>query len=155
MRPATCRHDPGCGSELACIARGQAEGASYRRHADERRRDEEQLKHEDFVNDVLYAAKRGVKALEAIAAALEKGNELEVEAEARDGELEDLQERLETANNTIVEHMKAIRALQMQRPVYGQADLGVRCRACGKPITGIGAVAGSMKCLECHKKPTL
>lgn len=34
-----------------------------------------------------------------------------------------------------------------------QPDLGMRCIECGSTIKGIGAVAGSLRCLDCHKKP--
>lgn len=60
--------------------------------------------------------------------------------------LEDNQDQLIAKIGELREENNRLRLLQ--------PDLGVRCRDCGAVITGIGSIAGAMRCLACHMKPT-
>lgn len=57
---------------MECVTRGAYEGESYRRRADERRRDDERTEDRDARDALMYALRRGVKALESIADAIER-----------------------------------------------------------------------------------
>jgi hypothetical protein len=98
-----------------------------------------------------YHSVKLINALERVAAALEE--RLPPVSDAN--KIEALQAQVDMLTRELKLATSELSVLRQQNAVYGQRDLGVACRECGKPILGIGAVAGAIKCLECHKKPSL
>lgn len=116
---------------------------------------------------LILNTRRSAAALERIAAALEErlppiedaskiealqarclklaGDKAEVEHEVR--ALKENEDKLITKIGELRGENNRLRLLQ--------PDLGVRCRDCGAVITGVGLIAGAMRCLACHTKPTL
>jgi hypothetical protein len=84
-----------------------------------------------------------VRALERIAVVLEE--RLPLLSEANEVE------RLNAVCDSLKNEMQRIAAERDQLRASAP-DLGVGCRDCGKTITGMSTVAGSVCCLECNRK---